>query len=78
MFIWIAASVADTFVVNPNGMSNFLANDASKFLVNGKPTFIDAPRNLIKNPPDCITLALFPSRTIARDLCYHESPTCHE
>lgn len=54
MFIWIAASVADTFVVNPNGMSDFLANGTSTFLVNGKPTFIDTPRNLIKNPPDLL------------------------
>ena len=42
------ASAADAVTVNHNSISTFL--------INGKPTFINGPRNLPKNPPNCIVL----------------------
>ena len=52
IFLWIAASVADAFAVNPNGIKTLLANDLSTFLIKGNPVFSNGPKSLPKNPPD--------------------------
>ena len=52
IFFWIAASVEDTAVVDPNGIKMFLANGLSKFPFKGNPDFSNGPKPLPKNPPD--------------------------
>ena len=44
----------DVAVVNPNGTSTLLADAVSTLFNNSKPTFINVPRSLRRNPPDCI------------------------
>ena len=53
IFLWIAASVVDPAAVNINGIKTLLANGLSTPLHKGKPIFINGPRNLPKNLPDC-------------------------
>ena len=47
----MAASVADSAAVNPNGIKALLANDISTFSVNSKPTLINEIRKLLMNTP---------------------------
>ena len=56
IFLWIAASVADTAAVNPNGIKTLLANGFCICLIKGNPVFSNGPKSLTKNPPDCIIL----------------------
>ena len=49
-FLWIAASVVDATVVNPNDIKTLLANSFNKFF---NPFFSDGLKSLPKNPPDC-------------------------
>ena len=51
-FSSILASDADT-AINPNGMSTRLANGLMTFFINSKSTFINGPRSLLRNPPNC-------------------------
>ena len=53
MFLWIAASVADTAAVNPNGIKMLLANGLSTFHIKGKLVFSNGLKSLPKNPPAC-------------------------
>ena len=52
MFLWIAASVADAAVVNPNGIKTLLANGLSTSSNKGDLVFNNCPKSLPKNPPD--------------------------
>ena len=67
MFLWIAASVPDATVVNPNGIKSLLAS-AEHFL--RKLAFHNAPKNLPKNPPDYHVLCnwVFDSFILAEEL----------
>ena len=47
----MAASVADAVAVNPSTIKMRLTNDLGTVFVNGKPTFINRPRKLLRNPP---------------------------
>ena len=40
----------------PNGVKTLLANGWSKFFINSKPVFSNAPRSLARNHPDCTIL----------------------
>ena len=55
-FILIAAFVADAASVNHNGASTFFANCANTAFINGEKTFINGPRSIRRNPPNCIIL----------------------
>ena len=57
IFLGIAAYVADTAAANPNGIKLFSANGLSTFPIKGNPVFINGPKILPKNPPDCIILS---------------------
>ena len=52
----IPASDADADVANPNGTKTLLSNVLGTFFIKGKRVFINCPRSLPKNPPDCTTL----------------------
>ena len=52
IFFWIAASVADAAVVNPNGTETLLTNGFSALFIKGKPDFSNGPKSLPKNSPD--------------------------
>ena len=47
----IAASVTDATTVNPNDIKTLLDNGKSRFLINGKLTFIYGSNTLPRNPP---------------------------
>ena len=49
----IVASVADAAAVNPNGIKTLLAKGLSTFRIKGNPVFINGPKSLPKNSPDC-------------------------
>ena len=51
IFLWIAASVADT-ALNLNGIKTLLANGFSTFFIKGNPVFSYGLKSLPKNPPD--------------------------
>ena len=51
-FWWIPESVADPALVNFNGIKTLLTNGIAPILANGKPTFKNCPRSLLRNPPD--------------------------
>ena len=53
-FFLIAACVADAAAVNLNGMITILVNALSTFFINSKPVFRNGPKNVPKNPPDCL------------------------
>ena len=57
-FLCIPLSAADA-AANSNGNKNVLANGLITFLINGKPTVINGPRNLPRNQPNCIFLEFF-------------------
>ena len=46
IFYWIAASVADTAAVNPNGAKTLLANGISTLFINGKPAVINGLKKM--------------------------------
>ena len=52
-YFWIAASVADAAVVNPNCIKTLLANGLSTFFIKGKPFLVMVLKSLPKTPPDC-------------------------
>ena len=52
IFLWIAASVADTVAVNPNAIKTFLDNGLRTFPIKGHPVFNNGPKNLPRNPPN--------------------------
>ena len=56
IFFWIAATVADAAIVHPNGIRTLLANGVSLFFINGKSTFINGPRSIPGNSPNCTML----------------------
>ena len=70
IFLWIAASVAYTAAVNPNGIATLLANGLSTFLIKGYPVFSNDPKILPKNPPDFPILCnlVFDSLILAEEL----------
>ena len=70
IFLWIAASVADTAAVNPNGIKTLLANGLSTFPIKGNPVFSNGPKGLPKNPPDCPILCnwVFDNFILAEEL----------
>ena len=49
----VPASALDAAPNYPNGMSTLSANGVSKCFINGQPTFINGPRSLPRNSPDC-------------------------
>ena len=53
IFLWIAASVADTVAVNPNAIKTFLANGLRTFPIKGYPVFNNGHKSLPRNPPNC-------------------------
>ena len=53
ILLWIAASVADGAVVNPNGIKILSDNDLSTFPIVGNPVFCNDPKSLHKNPSHC-------------------------
>ena len=55
-FYGFPLSAVDAAVVNPSGIKILLANGVSTFFINGRPTYINGPRNLPRNPPDCTIL----------------------
>ena len=58
IFLWLAASVADTAAVNPNGIKILLANVSSIFFPKGNLVFSDDPKSLPHNPPHCLIMQL--------------------
>ena len=56
IFLWIAASVADTAAINYNGIKTVLANGLSIFFNKGNPIFSNGPKSLPKNSPNCANL----------------------
>ena len=70
IFLWLAASVADTAAVNPNCIKTLLANGFNTFFIKVKPVFSNDPRILPKKPPDCLFLCywIFYSFILAKDL----------
>ena len=50
---WIAASVADVAVVDPNGIKTLLANVFSTFFIKGKTFFSNDPKILPKSLCGC-------------------------
>ena len=46
-------SSADTTAVNLAAMKTLLCDDLSTFFINTNPNFINGPRSLPRNPPDC-------------------------
>ena len=50
IFFWIAASVANTAAVNPNGTKRLLGNGVGTFFINGKATLDNGAREL-NDPP---------------------------
>ena len=53
IFYWIATSVAVAAAVNPNVIKMLLANGLSIFPIKSNLVFINGPKSLTKNPPDC-------------------------
>ena len=45
-------------LLNPSGIKTILGNGLVTFFIDGKPTFINGPRSLTKNPPICIILEI--------------------
>ena len=58
IFLCIPASAADAAAVNPNGIKTLLANGLIIFFINGNHVVINGPRNLPRNPTDCIILGI--------------------
>ena len=56
IFLWIAASVADSAAVNSNSIKTLLVYGLSTFYIKGNQDFSNGPKNLPKNPPDCTIL----------------------
>ena len=52
-FFWIDTPVADTSVVDPNGIKVLLVSGLSEFFLKGKPVYSNGSKSLSKNPPDC-------------------------
>ena len=50
MFFLINTSFAHAAAVHPNGMKTFLSDGVSTFLINVKPTLINGPKALARNP----------------------------
>ena len=53
IFLWIAASVADGYPVNPNCFKTLLANGLSSCPNKCYPVFSNGPKSLPNNRPDC-------------------------
>ena len=51
--MWIAASVADTAAVIPNGIKTLLADGLRTYPIKGNQVFSNCPEGPPKNPPDC-------------------------
>ena len=56
IFLWVAASVADAAVINPNGIKILLPNGLSTLSIKGNPVFNNGPKGLPQNPLDCCIL----------------------
>ena len=52
IFLSLAASVAESAAVNPNGIKTLLANGLSTFPIKGNPVFSNGRKSLPENPPD--------------------------
>ena len=52
MFFWVAASVSDAPVVNPNAIKTLSANGLITCPIKGSPVFSNGPESLPKIPPD--------------------------
>ena len=53
IFLEIAAPVTDTSSVYPDDIKILLCNVLSTFPIKGNPIFINGPKSLPKNSPDC-------------------------
>ena len=53
IFLEIAAPVTDTSSVYPDDIKILLCNVWSTFPIKGNPIFINGPKSLPKNSPDC-------------------------
>ena len=53
IFLWIAASVANTTAVNRNGTKTLSAYGLSTFFIKGNPDFSNGPKILPRNLPNC-------------------------
>ena len=51
IFLWIAASAADTAVVNPYGIKTLASSGLSTLFIKVNPAFSNDPKSLPKNPP---------------------------
>ena len=56
VFFWIATSVADATVVNPNDIKTLLSNALIAFLIKDNPDFSNCSKSLTKLPPHCAIL----------------------
>ena len=74
-FLLIPASVADDVDVNPIDINRPFLDGGSRFFINGKTSFINAPRILPRNPLDCITLnsCVFDNFTSTDDVALNSS-----
>ena len=55
-FFWIAASVAGTAAVSPNGIKTLLAKGLTKLFINDNPLLNNGLRSLLRSPSDCTIL----------------------
>ena len=53
VFFWIAASVADAPIVNPNVIKALFANGFGTIFIKGNPVFSNGPKILRRNLHDC-------------------------
>ena len=58
LFINSCKSAADATAVNFNGIKTLLAKVVSIFIIS-KPTFINGPSSLPRDPPDCVILETY-------------------
>ena len=49
-------SAADAAAANPDGIKTLLTNGSSTFPIKSNPVFSNGPKNLPKNPSDCMIL----------------------
>ena len=56
IILWITASAFDAAAVNSNGTNRIVANSICAFFINSKPSYINGPRRLLKNPLNWILL----------------------
>ena len=53
---WILTSAPEAIAVNLNGINTLFSNSLSTFFINSRLIFINCPRSLPRNPPECMIL----------------------